>query len=181
MDAGLLLPTRHGLDKGKILVVEKDGGRITDDRFSLQARIGQGARLFALRLVRQHRMNLSETTRAISMKQASVLFLLSGFAYVGNPSQPATWKLLYCLSDDGIDEKRLAKAIQAILSNYCRVKVSCIPAQNILAVLRRLAPGSRVLARWLISESILPRSTDNWLTYSNSFDSGVTMTHETDY
>jgi hypothetical protein len=66
---------------------------------------------------------------------------VSCFAYVGNPSQPATWKLPYRLSDGRIDEKRLPKAIQAILSNYRGAKVSSIPEQDIPAVLRRLAAG----------------------------------------
>lgn len=65
----------------------------------------------------------------------------SCFAYVGNPSRPATWKLPYRLRDGRIDEKRLPKAIQAIVSNYRGAKVSGIPEQDIPAVLRRLASG----------------------------------------
>jgi hypothetical protein len=65
----------------------------------------------------------------------------SCFAYVGNPGQPATWKLPYRLSDGSIDEKRLPKAIQAILSNYRGAKISSIPEQDIPAVLVRLAEG----------------------------------------
>lgn len=66
---------------------------------------------------------------------------VSCFAYVGNPAQPATWKLPYRLSDGSIDEKRLPKAIQAILSNYRGAKISSIPEQDIPAVLVRLAVG----------------------------------------
>ncbi|HEY7418418.1 MAG TPA: hypothetical protein VH593_24775 [Ktedonobacteraceae bacterium] len=65
----------------------------------------------------------------------------SCFAYVGNPAHPDTWKLPYCLEDGSIDEKRLPKAIQAILSNYRGAKVSSIPEQDIPAVLARLASG----------------------------------------
>jgi hypothetical protein len=65
----------------------------------------------------------------------------SCFAYVGNPAQPATWKLPYRLAGGNIDEKRLPKAIQAILSNYRGAKISSIPEQDIPAVLMRLAEG----------------------------------------
>ncbi len=64
---------------------------------------------------------------------------VSCFAYVGDPAQPDTWKLPYRLGDGSIDEKRLPKAIQAILSNYRGAKVSSIPEQDIPAVLARLA------------------------------------------
>jgi hypothetical protein len=63
MDGLLLMPFRHGLGKGKILVVAKNGGRITDERFSRQARIGQLVRPFVTSLTGQHGMNLSEITR----------------------------------------------------------------------------------------------------------------------
>lgn len=66
----------------------------------------------------------------------------SCFAYVPNPLQPSTWKLPYRLSDGSIDEKRLPKAIQAILSNYRGAKVSSIPDEDVPAVLLRLARGA---------------------------------------
>ena len=66
---------------------------------------------------------------------------VSCFAYVGNPSQPATWKLPYRLSDGRIDEKRLPKAIQAILSTYRGAKIASIHEQDIPVVLVRLATG----------------------------------------
>lgn len=67
---------------------------------------------------------------------------VSCFAYVGHPSHPDTWKLPYLLGDGTVDEKRLPKAIQAILSNYRGAKVSSIPEQDIPAVLARLASGA---------------------------------------
>ncbi len=71
----------------------------------------------------------------------------SCFAYVGNPSQPSTWKLPYRLSDGSIDVKRLPKALQAILSNYRGVKTSSIPEQDIPAVLLRLAAGAESIGK----------------------------------
>ncbi|MGH6818262.1 MAG: hypothetical protein ACREC1_05760 [Methylovirgula sp.] len=61
------------------------------------------------------------------------------FAYVGNANKPATWKLPFLREDGGIDEKRLPKAIQAILSNYRGAQVHGIPEADISAVLLRLA------------------------------------------
>ncbi len=71
----------------------------------------------------------------------------SCFAYVGDPAHPATWKLPYRLIDGSIDERRLPKAIQAILSNYRGVKVSGIPEEAIPAVLMRLASGVESIGR----------------------------------
>jgi len=42
------------------------------------------------------------------------------FAYVGDASDPSTWKLPFCHADGSIDVSRLPKAIQAILTNYRR-------------------------------------------------------------
>src|SRR5579885_2835625 len=72
---------------------------------------------------------------------------VSCFAYVGHPAHPDTWKLPYLLRDGSIDEKRLPKAIQAILSNYRGAKVSSIPEQDIPAVLARLASGAERLGK----------------------------------
>src|SRR5258708_5212735 len=72
---------------------------------------------------------------------------VSCFAYVGNPSQPSTWKLPYRLSDGSIDVKRLPKALQAILSNYRGVNAPSIPEQDIPAVLLRLAAGVESIGR----------------------------------
>jgi hypothetical protein len=63
---------------------------------------------------------------------------VSCFAYVGNADRPSTWRLPYRLIDGSVDEKRLPKAIQAILSNYRGAQVSGIPENDIPAVLRRL-------------------------------------------
>jgi hypothetical protein len=71
----------------------------------------------------------------------------SCFAYVPNPSQPGTWKLPYRLIDGSIDEKRLPKAIQAILSNYRGAKISSIPDEDIPAVLLRLARGAESIGK----------------------------------
>ena len=65
------------------------------------------------------------------------------FAYVGDYSQPHTWKLPYLLADGLVDPKRLPKAIQAILSNYRGAKVCSIPEEAIPAVLARLARAAR--------------------------------------
>lgn len=61
------------------------------------------------------------------------------FAYVGDHSKTATWKLPYLLADGTVDAKRLPKAIQSILTNYRGVKVSKIPEGAIPSVLDRLA------------------------------------------
>jgi hypothetical protein len=66
----------------------------------------------------------------------------SCFAYVPNPGQPSTWKLPYRLIDGSIDEKRLPKAIQCIISNYRGARVSGIPEADIPAILVRLARGA---------------------------------------
>ncbi|MBX5456715.1 MAG: hypothetical protein IRZ31_07415 [Thermogemmatispora sp.] len=69
------------------------------------------------------------------------------FAYVGSPSRPETWKLPYRLADGSVDERRLPKAIQAILSNYRGTKVGGIPESDIPAVLLRLAEAATSLGR----------------------------------
>ena len=64
------------------------------------------------------------------------------FAYVGDASNPATWKLPYRLGDDSIDLKRLPKAIGSLLSNYRGAKVGGIPQAAIPDVLVRLAKAA---------------------------------------
>jgi len=71
----------------------------------------------------------------------------SCFAYVPNPTQPGVWKLPYRLIDGNIDEKRLPKAIQCIISNYRGAKVSGIPEADIPAILKRLARGAESVER----------------------------------
>ncbi|MBW1982952.1 MAG: hypothetical protein JRJ12_17270 [Deltaproteobacteria bacterium] len=69
------------------------------------------------------------------------------FGYVGDASDPRTWKLPYRIVDGAIDLKRLPKAIQAILSNYRGTKVSGIPEQDIPDVLVRLAHAAASLGK----------------------------------
>lgn len=69
------------------------------------------------------------------------------FAYVGSAAKTSTWRLPYRLADGSIDQKRLPKAIQAILSNYRGVKVSGIPEASIPDVLVRLACGAAELGK----------------------------------
>jgi hypothetical protein len=66
----------------------------------------------------------------------------SCFAYVGDASNPSTWKLPYRQADGRIDAKRLPKAIQALLSNYRGAKVGGIPEKDIKAVLIVLAQAA---------------------------------------
>jgi len=63
----------------------------------------------------------------------------SCFAYVGDFSEPHSWKLPYLLADGTVDTKRLPKAIGSILSNYRGAQVSGIPEAAIPEVLSRLA------------------------------------------
>ena len=69
------------------------------------------------------------------------------FAYVGDPTNPASWKLPYRLADGSHDVKRLPKAIQAILSNYRGARVSSVPEPDIPDVLVRLARAAVELGR----------------------------------
>jgi hypothetical protein len=71
----------------------------------------------------------------------------SCFAYAGDASNPHTWKLPYLLADGRPDERRLPKAIQALLSNFRGVKVSGIPEQELPEVIRRLAHAAEALGR----------------------------------
>ncbi len=69
------------------------------------------------------------------------------FAYVPDANSPATWKLPYRLADGSVDQKRLPKAIQCILSNYRGTKVSDIPDSDIAEVLVRLARAAASLGK----------------------------------
>jgi hypothetical protein len=64
------------------------------------------------------------------------------FAYVGNAGDPHTWKLPHLSSSGTVDEKRLPKAIQAVISNYRGVKVGGIPEPAIPNVLLKLAQAA---------------------------------------
>ena len=61
------------------------------------------------------------------------------FAYVPDSNDPRSWKLPYRLADGGIDQRRLPKAIQSILSNYRGTRVGGIPEAAMREVLIRLA------------------------------------------
>lgn len=61
------------------------------------------------------------------------------FAYVGNHSDPRTWSLPYLREDGTVDQRRLPKAIQCIVTNYRGARVQGIPEQSIPDVLARLA------------------------------------------
>ena len=65
------------------------------------------------------------------------------FGYVGDASDPSTWKLPYCHADGSIDASRLPKAIQAILTNYRGATVHGIPEKAIPGVLARLEEAAR--------------------------------------
>ncbi len=64
------------------------------------------------------------------------------FAYVGDPSRPASWHLPYRRADGSVDAKRLPKAI---LTNYRGAALGSVPERAIPAVLERLAAGAREL------------------------------------
>ena len=77
------------------------------------------------------------------------------FAWVGNADKPGTWKLPHLKADGTIDEKRLPKAIQCLLSNFRGAKVKHIPESDVSQVLLRLARCAKS-AGLLPPESIHP-------------------------
>ena len=64
------------------------------------------------------------------------------FAYVKDASDPGTWKLPYLDASGEVNERRLPKAMQAVLSNFRGVKVGGIPEQAIPDVLFQLAKAA---------------------------------------
>jgi len=64
------------------------------------------------------------------------------FGYVGNAADPHTWKLPHLDASGAVDQRRLPKAIQAIISNYRGEKVGGIPEPAIPDVLVRLAQAA---------------------------------------
>ncbi|MGD0765357.1 MAG: hypothetical protein ABR978_03525 [Dehalococcoidia bacterium] len=78
------------------------------------------------------------------------------FGYVGHAADPRTWRLPYLRADGCVDEARLPKAIQAILSNYRGTKVTGIPEQDIPAVLRRLAEAAASIGKMPSQGSTAP-------------------------
>ena len=77
------------------------------------------------------------------------------FAWVGDANKPGTWKLPYLKGDGSIDERRLPKAIQCLLSNFRGVKVKGIPESDVAEVLLRLARSARS-AHLIPPESVHP-------------------------
>ena len=69
------------------------------------------------------------------------------FAYVGNAADPHTWKLPHLDASGAVDERRLPKAIQAVLSNFRGVKVGGIPEPAIPDVLTKLEQAAQRLGR----------------------------------
>lgn len=69
------------------------------------------------------------------------------FAYVGNAADPHTWKLPHLDASGAVDERRLPKAIQAVLTNYRGVKVGGIPEPAIPDVLSKLAQAAERFGR----------------------------------
>ena len=60
------------------------------------------------------------------------------FAYVGDASQPKTWKLPYRMPDGSVDEQHLPGAIRAVLSNYRGTHIKAVPESALGDVLVRL-------------------------------------------
>jgi hypothetical protein len=69
------------------------------------------------------------------------------FAYVENAGTPATWKLPYLCADGSVDQKRLPKAVGAVLSNYRGARVRNLPEQALRDVLVRLAAAATECGR----------------------------------
>jgi len=70
----------------------------------------------------------------------------ASFAYVGDPADPATWKLPYRHADGSPDGRRLPLAIEAVLGTY-RGGHAKIPAASRRKVLETLAAAARELHR----------------------------------
>lgn len=68
------------------------------------------------------------------------------FAYVGDATRPATWKLPYLYADGDVDERRLPKAIQAVLRDYRGARVT-LPEAAVPDVLLRLGNAACRLGR----------------------------------
>ncbi len=76
------------------------------------------------------------------------------FAWVGDANKPSTWKLPYLKENGDIDERRLPKAIQCLLTNYRGAK-AIIPESGVGEVLLRLARAAK-RANLLPPESVHP-------------------------
>lgn len=71
----------------------------------------------------------------------------SSFAYAGDASRPATWKLPCLRADGSVDEKRIPKAIQCLLTNYRGAHVRGIPEAAVPNTLARLAQAATRLGK----------------------------------
>ena len=69
------------------------------------------------------------------------------FAYVGDASKTSTWKLPYRHADGSVDEKRLPKAIQCLLTNYRGAHVDGIREAAVPDTLRRLEQAARATGK----------------------------------
>lgn len=69
------------------------------------------------------------------------------FAYVGQADRPSSWKLPFRKADLTVDEKRLPKAIQCILSNYRGARVGGVPESAVADVLVRLAGAAAEIGK----------------------------------
>jgi hypothetical protein len=95
---------------------------------------------------------LTQETVAESTQEQGIIHPKYGvparcFAYVGDASNTATWKLPYRILDGSPDVKRLPKAIQSILTNYRGARVSTVPEGAIPDVLVRLAQAAMSLGK----------------------------------
>ncbi len=77
------------------------------------------------------------------------------FAWVGDARKTTSWKLPYLKDNGAIDDKRLPKAIQCLLSNFRGVKVKGIPESDVADVLLRLARAAKA-AGLLPPEAVHP-------------------------
>lgn len=70
----------------------------------------------------------------------------ASFAYVGDPHDPATWKLPYRHADGSVDGRRLPAAIEAMIETW-RGRRANVPAAARHQVLERLAQAANELGR----------------------------------
>lgn len=68
------------------------------------------------------------------------------FAYAENAADPRTWRLPYRLADGAVDERRLAGAVRAVVSNYRGTRVN-LPEAAVTDVLVRLGRAAAELGK----------------------------------
>ena len=71
----------------------------------------------------------------------------SCFAYAGDAGKTSTWKLPYLHRDGSVDEKRMPKAIQCLLTNFRGARVGGIPESAVPDTLVRLARAAARLGK----------------------------------